>query len=695
MAEMLFELSSEEIPARFQADAARTLLRSLEDRLRAANLGYDQAEACYGPRRLTFSVRGLPRQQPDQTEERKGPKEGAPTQALEGFLRGAGLKSLDEAELRETRKGRVWFAVTHKTGLETRVLLPALLRSVIEGHRWPKSQRWARTTFRWVRPLKRILAVFDGRVLDGELDLGGGHALAFTAQAEGHRFLGSGPFEAHTLGELEGKLEQQFCLLRARDRKARIQQELQALCQRANLTLIEDPALLEEVAGLAEWPRVVQGQFDPAFLSLPEECLILSMKVHQKYFAARVAPPPAQASGQASDQTSARQPLANVFFAVANSELAGGSHVIQSGNERVLNARLSDAKFFYDQDLAQPLEAALPKLDALVFHAKLGSVGAKVQRMIALAKSLAEILDTDAALAERAVTLMKADLVSAMVYEFPELQGLMGQNYAAAAGEDPAVAAAIAAHYQPAGPDDACPSEPLSIIAALADKIDTLVGFWLIDQRPTGSKDPFALRRAALGVVRLIRENALTLDLPAVFAAHAARYGLPGDISQSLSDFIFERLAVQLRDQGVPADVVQAVRGGAAETDVNRFVIRAQTTQARLSADLIAAYKRAANILDKSGAVDPAAARPTAVEADRTFSAALDAARARIAAFMDAKDFGQVFDTLAGLRADLDQYFDAVMIKAPDPEVRRQRLSLLADFVAAVDQVADLSKLEG
>ena len=308
MAELLFELFSEEIPARMQAAAAHSLLASLKDHLQRSNLEFDQAESFYGPRRLTFSIKGLPTRQPDQIIERKGPKEGAPAQAIAGFLRAAGLNSLDEAELRQTEKGKVWFAASKKNGLETQAVLPELLVKVIRGHRWPKSQRWAYTTFRWIRPLQRILAVFDGHVLDGSLDMGGGHLLPFTAQAEGHRFLGSGPFEVRSLSELESKLKQAFCLLRASDRKARIQQQLDALCTKYGLQLVEDMALLDEVAGLAEWPHVIKGEFDKTFLAVPQECLILSMRTHQKYFAARQTPQNSKTGGS----------LANAFFAVTN-----------------------------------------------------------------------------------------------------------------------------------------------------------------------------------------------------------------------------------------------------------------------------------------------------------------------------------------------------------------------------------------
>ena len=702
MADLLFELFSEEIPARMQAGAARDLLKSLEAKLGEAGLSYASAESFYGPRRLTFSITGLPTRQEDRTEERKGPKEGAPEQAMQGFLRGAGLASLEEAELRDTGKGRVWFAVKHVAGLETRAVLPDLLLNLIRSHTWPKSQRWARTTFRWVRPLHRILAVFDGQTLDGSLDMGGGESIAFSDQAEGHRFLSEGTFAALSLDALEAGLKERHCLLRVEDRKAAIRSQLDKLCAESGLTLIEDEGLMNEVAGLAEWPVVVQGRFDEAFLNVPEECLILSMKEHQKYFAARVA---GLSEGPERAEVRSKGPdgrLAPVFFTVSNMVADDGFAVIRAGNERVLNARLSDAKFFYEQDLATPLEDNLPKLEDIVFHAKLGSVGDKVRRMEALAAYLAGALGTDdgtlsaeAEKATRAVRLMKADLVSAMVYEFPELQGLMGRYYALAAGEDAQVANAIAAHYQPAGPNDDCPSDSVSLIVAMADKLDTLAGFWLIDQKPTGSKDPFALRRAALGIIRLIRENNLRLNLRDTLQAAASHYAIEGQIADEALAFVIERLAVQMRDEGAKHDVVQAVRFGSAEWDLRRFVKRAKTTQDRLTQDLTAAYKRASNILDKAKNWQRVETRPGEDKSDTAFGALLDTAIPKIGALMAAEDFGAVFDMLGGLREEIDQYFDAVMINAEDADLRNQRLSLLADFVDAVNQVADLSRLEG
>lgn len=679
MSDLLFELFSEEIPARMQAGAARDMLKSLEAKLSEAGLAYESAETFYGPRRLTFSITGLPARQEDRSEERKGPKEGAPEKAMQGFLRGAGLESLDQAELRDTPKGKVWFAVTHINGQETAAVLPQILLDVIQGYTWPKSQRWARTTFRWVRPLHRILAVFDGQVLDGTLDMGGGESLTFSNQSEGHRFLSPGPFEAKTLADLQAGLKERYVILSADDRKTAILQQLQAVCAQEGLDLIEDQGLLTEVAGLAEWPTVVMGRFDKAYLAVPEECLILSMKEHQKYFAARTR------DGK----------LANVFFTISNMVASDDFAVIRAGNERVLNARLADARFFWEQDLTTPLEDNLPKLSDIVFHAKLGSVADKVARMEVLATMLADMLGEDEDQAKRAVHLMKADLVSGMVYEFPELQGLMGRYYALEAGEDKAVANAIAEHYQPAGPNDDCPSDPISVIAALADKLDTLHGFWRIDQKPTGSKDPYALRRAALGVVRLIRENELSIDLRKLFGIYSANQRVTGDFIPDLLAFITERLTVQLRDEGAKHDVLQAVRFGKPEPDLLRFVKRADVTQQRLTEDLAAAYKRAGNILDKAKGWEHIENRSSQEAADTSFSASLDSAKPKISEAMFKEDFGQVFDILGGLRAEIDTYFDAVMINADEAELRNQRLSLLADFVDAVNQVADLSKLEG
>ena len=403
MSDLLFELFSEEIPARMQVGAARDMLKALEIKLTEAGLAYNQAEAFYGPRRLTFSVTGLPARQEDRTEERKGPKENAPKQAIEGFLRGAGLASLNQAELRETPKGKVWFAVQQIKGQATAAVLPQILLEVIYSYTWPKSQRWARTNFRWVRPLHRILAVFDGQALDGSLDMGGGEALGFSNLSEGHRFLSPGTFKVSSLSDLETKLKERYILLRVEDRKAVICEQLNGACVQENLNLIEDTGLLSEVAGLAEWPTVVMGTFDENFLAVPEECLILSMKEHQKYFAARKA-----------DGT-----LANVFFTVSNMVADDNFAVIRAGNERVLNARLADAKFFYEQDLKQPLANNIPKLDKIVFHAKMGSLGDKVKRMKFLAREIALALGFSREIQDQAiqaVRLIKADLVSQMAF---------------------------------------------------------------------------------------------------------------------------------------------------------------------------------------------------------------------------------------------------------------------------------------
>ena len=709
MLDLLIDLFSEEIPARMQADAARDILAKLTSKIQESELSFDSAEAFYGPRRLTFSITGLPYRQPDRIEERKGPKENAPDLAIQGFLRGAGLESLNQAELRETGKGKVWFAIQHISGRETATLLPDLLIDVIQEHTWPKSQRWARTTFRWVRPLHRILAVFDGKPLKGGIRMNAKEFLPFTNRAEGHRFLSQGSFEVTGLEVLEEGLKDRYCLLRAEDRKATITDQLATMCTKANLCLIEDAALLNEVAGLVEWPVVIQGAFDVDFLTIPEECLILSMKEHQKYFAARKP-----------DGT-----LAPVFFAVINMIADDNSAVIRAGNERVLKARLSDAKFFYEQDLTMSLKARLPKLDHIVYHEKLGSLGDKVKRETRLSSYLAQKLhdqfakqgnlkrleDLEAVSVET-MTIAKADLVSAMVCEFPELQGLMGKYYALYEGLDTRTANAIADQRKPAGPQDMCPSAPISLITALSDKIDTLAGFWSINQKPTGSKDPFALRRTALGLIRLIRENGLRLDIheaisfaliPLMAFKPMSQSSLKsndgqtdiGDIADSALTFITERLAIQLRHEGAAFDVVNAVRFGVPESDLIRFVKRAQTTQDRLTDDLIAAYKRASNMLDKSKGWQHTTDRPSANNADQTFARELDCAVPKLGQLMDTEDFSAVFDTLSGLRQAIDQYVNAVMINAEDPVLRNQRLSMLADFVDAVNQIANLSKLEG
>jgi glycyl-tRNA synthetase beta chain len=488
MPQLLLELFSEEIPARMQAGAARDLERMATDRLKTAGLSFDALTTFAGPRRLTLVVDGLPAATPDREEELKGPKATAPEQALEGFLRKTGLTRDQLVE----RDG-VLFAVISSKGRATADLIPAMVDEIVRGFPWPKSMRWGTGTLRWVRPLKRIVCLFDGAVVPFDVE-----GIAAGDVTEGHRFLGSGkPFAVKDFADYRQKLEREFVLLDVADRKLRILEAANAACAARGLSLVDDDGLLDEVAGLAEWPTPILGDMDPAFLDLPPEVVRLSMKVHQKYFAVR---------------DPARDGLAPHFVVVANVEATDGGRALAAGNSRVLSARLNDARFFWDEDRKTGFDAWSKKLEGVTFHAKLGTMAERVDRIAALAREIAPRVGADPDQAEQAAKLAKADLASGMVGEFPELQGVMG-GYYARAGHGDGIADAIRDHYRPQGPSDAVPTAPLTVAVALADKLDTLVGFFAIDEKPTGSKDPFALRRAALGVIRLVLENGVRVGL--------------------------------------------------------------------------------------------------------------------------------------------------------------------------------------
>ena len=483
---LLIDLFSEEIPARMQRAAANDLAKSMADTLKAEGLSVGAVDVWYAPRHIALRIADIPTSQADRSEERRGPREGAPEQAVAGFLSANGLESLDQAEMRETPKGNFYFAVQHIKGQQTLDLLPALIEKSIRDFTWPKSMRWGRGSFRWVRPLHRVVALFGDAVVPGQLDLGGGASIAFGRETEGHRFSGAGAIALTNPATFEDQLRDGSVVIDPAERADAILAGARKAAQEVDCTLIEDVGLLNEVTGLVEWPTIVRGQIPDRFMAVPKEVLVLSMKEHQKYFAL-----------QQPDGT-----LAPYFITVADGQREAETFArIAGGNERVLAARLSDAEFFWNQDRKEPLENRVPALSSIVFHAKLGTVGDRIDRMAPMAAWLSSHIDgADRDAARSAARLSKADLTTGMVGEFPELQGVMGAYYATHDGEDAAVAQAISEHYSPLGPNDDCPSAPLSIAVALADKIDSLVGFWRIDEKPTGSKDPFALRRAALGL---------------------------------------------------------------------------------------------------------------------------------------------------------------------------------------------------
>ncbi len=693
MAELLLELLSEEIPARMQRRAAEDLKRLVTDALKKARLDFNSAESYVTPRRLVLVVDGLPERQPDLREERKGPKVGAPDKAIAGFLRGAGLDSLDQCVKRDTGKGEAWFAVIERKGGETRAVFAELLNEVLAKFPWPKSMRWGNETQRWVRPVQGILCVFDGDVVEGV----GFNDQASTNKTVGHRFVSPKPITVKTFGDYRKKLRKASVMIDPAERREIIASELANLAKAEGLTVKDDPGLLDEVTGLVEWPAPLLGDIDAAFMDLLAEALTSSMRAHQKYFALL------KPDGS----------LAPRFGFVANIEAADGGKAIVAGNERVLRARLADAKFFWDQDRKTPLADRAPALEAIVFHAKLGSVAARVQRIAALAADLAEdIQDADADAARKAALLCKADLVTGMVAEFPDLQGVMGRYYALADGETESVADAIADHYAPQGPNDLCPDAPASVAVALADKIDTLAGFWLIDQKPTGSKDPYALRRAALGVIRLILENDLRIRLVPAFEAAMRRYrdddpALPegGEIAGDLLGFFADRLKVHLRDQGVRHDLISAVFALSGEDDFVRLCARVGALTKFLDSDdganLLVAYKRAANIvaieekkdgIKFDGQVNPGIfSEPEEGNLLNYFHDVISDAQEVLAL----EGFEAAMEAMAELRAPVDQFFNVVTVNSEVADERVNRLRLLSMLGTTLNKIADFSQIEG
>lgn len=673
MPELLLELFSEEIPARMQRRAADDLCRLVTAALDKAELTYDGVEAHATPRRLCLVIRDLPAAQPDVREERRGPRVDAPEKAIEGFLRATGL-SLEQCERREMPKGTFLFAVIEKQGRPTREVLSELLPDALNALPWPKSMRWGAGSARWVRPLQQILALFDGALVPFTFA-----GIAAGTQSRGHRFHAPEAFEARDFAHYAESLRDARVILAHDERRDLIRERGRALAAAENLTLVEDENLLNEVAGLVEWPVPLLGHIDPAFMDLPAEVLQTSMAAHQKYLSL----------------TEADGTLAARFLVVANLAAEDGGAAIVDGNERVLKARLSDAAFFWQQDRAARLDSRVAALDGIVFHARLGSLGDKVARIEALAERLAEAIPgADVALCRRAAHLAKADLTSEMVGEFPELQGVMGRYYARHDGEDEAVANAVAQHYAPAGQADSCPDAPVSIVVALADKLDTLTGFWSIDEKPTGSKDPFALRRAAQGVIRLLLENRVRLPLLA----------LPG-FERDLLDFFADRLKVYLRDAGIRHDLIAAVFARGGEDDLVRLVDWVKALQAFVEsedgANLLTAYRRAANILrieeKKDGQAYDAAVDAALFVQDEetTLHAALAVAQNAADTARETEDFTAMMAALAALRGPLDAFFDVVTVNADEDALRGNRLRLLAAIRDTLHRVGDFSLVEG
>ena len=765
MADLLLELFSEEIPARMQARAAADLEKLVNQALIDAGFMPEGAKGFATPRRLTLVVTGLPVAQPDRSEERKGPRVGAPEKALEGFLKSAGLTSVEQCEIREDKKGQYYVALIEEKGRPTADVIADMMPEIIRKFPWPKSMRWGDGDLRWVRPLHAILCAFDGEIVEFEID-----GIEASDRTWGHRFMAPDEIQVRNFDDYAAALKRAKVMLDAEERRETILEEARGLCLAQGLELVEDEGLLNEVTGLAEWPVVMVGSFDEKFLTVPDEALTASMRGHQKYFSVR-------------DPKTGR--LANKFVYVANLQAPDGGAAMRNGYERVLTARLSDAWFLYKQDLNKPLAEHAKKLESVTFFEGLGTVADKVERIAALARELAPAVGANPDMAEKAARLCKADLVTQMVYEFPELQGLMGAYYIAEqelpntlenaiqykkAPEDAAnrkreflgvyapgqtnnfseaevnsVIAAIRDHYKPAGQNDDVPTAPVTVAVALADKLDTLKLFWLIAEKPTGSKDPYALRRAALGIIQLILGSKLRLSLPRlaipdpvlwhkaviwkerqVTVVENAQYrelleilgasetdaGIYKDpVAKMVSDllaFFHDRLKVYLRDKGHAHDHVDAVRfraDGSLEDDLVLITMKLSALEAFLKTDdganLTAAYKRATNILKAEQKKDESAGQGDVNEsklaepAEKQLHAALTTAEADVSAALEKEDFENAMVALAKLRAPLDTFFEDVTVNSDDAALRNNRLALLLAIKNTCEQVADLSRLEG
>jgi glycyl-tRNA synthetase beta chain len=710
MPDLLLELFSEEIPARMQTRAAEDLRKAVTDRLVDAGLVYEGAKAFVTPRRLALAVHGVPVRQKDVREEKKGPRVGAPDTAVAGFLKAAGLKSISEAKVQPDKKGDFYVAVIEKPGRAAIEVIGEILADVIKTFPWPKSMRWGVRSkepgaLTWVRPLHSIVATFGPETEEPDIVPFAIDGIAAGNETRGHRFLAPAPFTVRRLADYLQKLDKAKVVADAERRRDIILTEAKQLAFAQGLELVEDQGLLAEVAGLVEWPVVLMGSFDQSFLHIPEEVIRATIRNNQKCFVLR---------------DGAHAKLVNKFILVSNMEAEDGGAAIVAGNERVIRARLSDAKFFYETDLKTRLEDRLPKFKDIVFHEKLGTQWERIERIERLAGELAPLVGADVEKAKRAARLCKADLLSEVVGEFPELQGLMGRYYAEEQGEDEAVAHACEDHYKPKGPDDLVPSEPVSIAVALADKIDTLAGFWAANEKPTGSKDPYALRRAALGVIRIVLGNNLRLPLRGLFERllrQLTSVMRPGAVATGVSktvatpteidllEFFADRLKVQLREQGARHDLVDAVFALEGQDDLLLIVRRVEALGKFLDSEdgknLLAGYKRATNIIrieekkdNKSYTEEP---KPNLFEQEEEKTLAREIALAKEIAgrAVAMEDFEAAMRPMARLRSSVDAFFDKVTVNVEDKALRENRLKLLNEIRAATRAVADFSRIEG
>jgi len=735
MTDLLLELFSEEIPARMQAKAADDLRRMVTDRLVAEGLVYEGAKAFATPRRLTLTVHGIPARQSDLKEERKGPRVGGPEAAIAGFLKATGLASLDQAKIqRDPKKGDFYVALIEKPGRATLDVLADILPVIIRTFPWPKSMRWGERSGRpgslqWVRPLHAIVATFGLETEEPDVVKFSVDGIEAGRTTYGHRFMAPAAINVRRFVDYEVKLLDAKVVLDPERRKDAILTDARQLAFAQGFELVEDQALLDEVAGLVEWPVTLMGSFDREFLSIPGEVIRATIRNNQKCFVV-------------SDPKTTK--LTNKFILTANIEASDGGKTIAAGNERVIRARLSDAKFFYETDLKTRLEERLPKFDDIVFHEKLGTQGARIKRIMGLANVIAEVIEPQLEIGkkfyngsmatyfnnvQRAAQLAKADLLTEVVGEFPELQGLMGRYYALAQGEDASVAAASEEHYKPQGPADRVPTDPVSVAVALADKIEILAGFWAANEKPTGSKDPYALRRAALGVIRIILENQVRLRLQPIILQSLHKHDVhrameAGDwpkgheklsvieqgiqlrriVAAELMEFFADRLKVQLRDQGARHDLVDAVFALEGQDDLLMIVRRVEALGKFLDTDdgknLLAGTKRAANILrieekkdDKAYDGVPNAALYSLAE-EKTLARAIGQAKTEAGAAVAKEDFAAAMSAMAKLRPAVDAFFDKVKVNDDDAKVRENRLKLLNEIRAATRAVADFSKIQ-
>ncbi|WP_316859678.1 glycine--tRNA ligase subunit beta [uncultured Cohaesibacter sp.] len=689
MPDLLLELFSEEIPARMQRRAADDLKKMITGGLVEAGLTYEGAREFATPRRLVLAISGLTASSPDISEERKGPRVGAPEKALQGFLRGAGLSSIDEATIQsDPKKGDFYVAVINKAGRKAEDIIADLVPDVVRKFPWPKSQKWGQAgegALRWVRPLHSILCTLsDGeevKTVPFEVE-----GIKSGNETRGHRFHAKESFAVKRFDDYVAALKDRKVVLDLDERKEIILNDAKTLAFAQGLELVEDMGLLEEVAGLVEWPVALMGEFEESFLDMPDEVIQTSIREHQKCFVLK-------------DGKSGK--LANKFILVSNLSAPDKGETIVAGNQKVVRARLSDAKFFWETDLKTGLETRLYKLDSMVFHEKLGTQSERVQRLVALSENLAPIVGADKALASRAARLAKADLVSDMVFEFPELQGLMGRYYALAQNEEAAVADAIEMHYKPQGPSDAVPTEPVSIAVSLADKLDLLTGFWAIDEKPTGSKDPFALRRAALGVIRILEGNSIRMSLQDIFLKARPDFQQADD----LLSFFVDRLSVHLKDKGARHDLLDAVFALGGQDDIVMIAKRVEALGSFLASEdgtnLLAGYRRAANILRAEEKKSETSFEGTIEGAhlheaeEVALASAIEKARVAAEEAVKAEGFEAAMSALATLRAPVDAFFEKVLVNDEREEVRENRLKMLNQIRATTLTVADFSKIAG